>query len=164
MITLKPLEKFSFNPGRYWVGDPCYVYPDAEWSDFVDLMYDYDEEGGHEVCHLKDGGIATYDNVQFFISNTRWGDGYYPLIQNGQIIGGLGVDAGLLSVIPEELINKWHPSGATLEDHENFAGHWITIESKCSVESTSGNFEFGEFEVFTDGSRDEFSEEDEDED
>ena len=65
---------------NYYLGDPCYVIPDAEWDDFCQIMdyegNDFDFKG--ETCRVIGTG----------------GDGDF---------GGLSVDAGIIGVIPVSL-------------------------------------------------------------
>ncbi len=62
---------------QYYLGDPCYVIPDAEWGDFCNIMRDdgHDFEYKGETCRVIGTG----------------GDGDF---------GGLSVDAGIIGVIP----------------------------------------------------------------
>lgn len=65
---------------EYYLGDPCYVIPDDEWTDFCNTMNyegdDFDFKG--ETCRVIGTG----------------GDGDF---------GGLSVDAGIIGVIPVSL-------------------------------------------------------------
>ena len=65
---------------EYYLGDPCYVIPDDEWTDFCNTMNyegdDFDFKG--ETCRVIGTG----------------GDGNF---------GGLSVDAGIIGVIPVSL-------------------------------------------------------------
>ena len=65
---------------QYYLGDPCYVIPDAEWDDFCKIMrYDGEDfEYKDETCRVIGTG----------------GDGDF---------GGLSVDAGIIGVIPVSL-------------------------------------------------------------
>ena len=64
----------------YYLGDPCYVIPDAEWGDFCSIMRDDGEEFEYkgETCVVIGTG----------------GDGDF---------GGLSVDAGIIGCIPVSL-------------------------------------------------------------
>jgi len=65
---------------QYYLGDPCYVIPDAEWDDFCQIMrYDGEDfEYKDKTCRVIGTG----------------GDGDF---------GGLSVDAGIIGVIPVSL-------------------------------------------------------------
>ena len=65
---------------KYYLGDPCYVIPDNEWTDFCNIMRDDGEDFEYkdETCRVIKTG----------------GDGDF---------GGLSVDAGIIGVIPVSL-------------------------------------------------------------
>lgn len=86
--------------GKLWIGDPCYVVPDASWDDVCTQMF----SGRFKDC--SEYLFRSY-GVEFFVAGTAYGDGCYPVYQNGIRIGSCGVDAGLLSAIPVELIEEW---------------------------------------------------------
>ena len=86
---------------QYYLGDPCYVIPDDEWSDFCSIMRDDGEDFEYkgETCRVIGTG----------------GDGDF---------GGLSVDAGIIGVIPVALcdpqaLKDYVPSDARLIN--NFA-------------------------------------------
>jgi hypothetical protein len=60
--------------------------------------------------------------------NTAYGDGNYPVLNDGVLLGNSGVDAGLLSFIPAELIEELEAS--------DFLGTWVELpyDSKFRVE------------------------------
>ena len=129
----------KLKPGKYWIGDPCYVYPDGKWSAFCnELFLDKDDMKFIQGFHCF---------------GTAYGDGVYNLYQKDKIIGKnimgeLGVDAGLLSIIPMKLVKSW--GGATKANH---LGVVVEIKEEAEVVmSGKGNVEFGEYEIFTDGS------------
>ena len=93
-----------------WFGDPCYVVPNDLWDSFCRLWTD----SKHQVK-------VNYKNFpcDSFVWDTAWGDGEYELKKDGDVIASLGVDAGMLSMIPMRLIDKWRiESGFELEDIE----------------------------------------------
>ena len=122
--------------GKYWVGDPCYVYPKQEWSAFCDTLFN-----GKIEEH-----VAVYGPRQFFVTSTAYGDGCYALLRDGKKVPGeLGVDAGLLSIIPRALIRVWKTEG----DADRL-GIWVTVDKDCDVTvPQSGVFEFGPYSVNT---------------
>ena len=81
-----------------WFGDPCYVVPNDLWEPFCRLWTD----SKHQVK-------VNYKNLpcDFFVWSTAWGDGEYELKMNDEVIASLGVDAGMLSMIPIRLIKQW---------------------------------------------------------
>ena len=80
-------------PGKYFIGDPCYVF-DKKWS------------GGavdRGICDvILDGGEQVFEGREFYAHFTAYGDGVYP----GSNGFAYGVDAGLLGAIPVELIEE----------------------------------------------------------
>lgn len=130
--------------GKYWIGDPCYVFSDKDWSKLCNLMFpddgagkDFDDSNTVRVVRRVDGAYA-------FLFGTFSGDGEYPARIGHVKIGSLGVDAGMLSVIPFELLKKsgWGESksyGIILD----FDGS----PNKMSV--SEGNFMYGKLVINT---------------
>lgn len=89
-------------PGRYFIGDPCYVFSHEDWVAFAcDAILD-----GHETMKGK----------PYFAAHTLNGDGVYHGTNNFDF----GVDAGLLGAIPEALISKTpNPEDGLLVDYPN---------------------------------------------
>lgn len=58
---------FTLPPGRYFIGDPCYILDD-EWDDACSLFIK-DE--------VLEGKFALADGREFAIFNTMYGDGVY---------------------------------------------------------------------------------------
>ena len=80
--------------GRYLVTDPCYVYGGDGWDEFCKLLWADKQQTG--------GGITLFeiDGKEVPVMSTRYGDGGYPVVQDGEFAGMLGVDAGLFCFIP----------------------------------------------------------------
>ena len=114
----------------YYLGDPCYVIPDAEWGDFCSIMRDDGEEFEYkgETCVVIGTG----------------GDGDF---------GGLSVDAGIIGCIPVSLCDpvslrdtvindaRLVDSFVSLEEYNGF----IVIDGEplgagyCECRNCSGN-------------------------
>ena len=129
------MKSFKLNTlpaGRYWVGDPCYVVPQDKWSDFCNRWFALDKMAGHE------------DNAYYF--QTAYGDGVYWLCGDAKR-KSLGVDAGMLSVIPAADVEAW----AKICSHSDASlGEFVTIESDCSISHNGkGNFSFGKYSIKT---------------
>ena len=128
-----------------WFGDPCYVVPDEIWGPFCDLW----TNDKHQVK-------VNYKNLpcDSFVWSTAWGDGEYGLKKDGDVIASLGVDAGMLSMIPMRLINKWIiESGEKLGDVEPgyFEGGYILPGSfQGELVVKGGNMSFGDITILTD--------------
>lgn len=142
-----PELSFPIKAGTYWVGDPCYVYPDAECSDFCRKI-NLDANTGN-------GMVQTYNGVDFAVIGTAYGDRCCTLKDGGKAVGSMGVDAGLLSVIPVDLAETWDQW-----DENKGLGVIIEVEEDGTLNASGGNFDFCGFSVVTDDS----DAEDEDED
>lgn len=112
----------SYIDGVYF-GDPCYVVPG--WDDDVDLwdqlcnemfkVEKYTHPDGTENCtrHVEtldarnEIRVVEVDGEKFYMWNTSYGDGCFPITLNDKVVDKLGVDAGCLSIVPMNLINKW---------------------------------------------------------
>jgi hypothetical protein len=128
-LIVKINDKFILPKGTYYLSDPCYIYESKEseeleradfdkrikkaektgnygkndadksldyWGDFCDKLFKGDSESGI---------MFEYDGIPFFVWGTAYGDGNYPVVRNGFCIGSCGVDAGLLSIFPEKLVD-----------------------------------------------------------
>jgi hypothetical protein len=76
--------------GEYWVGDPCYAVPNADWMEWLEAA---DFENEHWV--LK----APVNGKEVLAFGTAYGDGCYP----GSDGNLYPVDAGLIGVVPVTL-------------------------------------------------------------
>jgi len=90
--------------GEYYLGDPCYVIPDDEWSDFCSIMRDDGEDFEYkgETCRVIGTG----------------GDGSF---------GGLSVDAGIIGVIPVVLCDP-DSLKATVPSDARLINRFATLE------------------------------------
>ena len=139
-------EKTSYideqGPDLLWFGDPCYVVPDDLWGHFCVL----DSKHQYKVI---DKGLP----CPFYVWMTAWGDGEYDLKINGKVVASLGVDAGMLSMIPMRIIKKWRKeSGENLGDvlEGSFSGGYASqgfFKGELVVEK--GNMSFNGFEKVT---------------
>lgn len=77
--------------GKYYIGDPCYVIRDHNWSDFCEAFFKAEQE---------DQDVFEYDGQTVFASHTFYGDGRFD-DQDGYTYG---VDAGMIGAIPLALI------------------------------------------------------------
>lgn len=136
-IKVKSLTQ-SLAPGRYWVGDPCYVFPKDRWTEFCNALFKEEYSGS---------GVMMIDgDKRFFVCGTAYGDGCYALRKNGNVVGECGVDAGLLSIVPAEYVTEWDPQELS---HDDFGGVFVTLEKEAFIVASGGNFRFGPFSVNT---------------
>lgn len=132
ILSVEPLENLSFK-GKCWVGDPCYVIDEDNWDLFCSKLYP-----NHEcVIDSTEGGMVVTNKGKFFICGTAYGDGCYPLTKKGDEVATLGVDAGMLAIIPVEM----------LDDANCTLGHIVEVNGRVRAEG--GNFSCGDIEVKT---------------
>ena len=111
-------------PGKYYVGDPCYVI--EPWEDWLDVFLDQ--------CD-NDGVIDKFRGEDCFVAYTMWGDGAYRDTDGRTYL----VDAGCIAAIPVEIINM--PSDG---------GNFIAISSEFEPErDDDGTFHIGPVEIKT---------------
>ena len=108
---------FTAPPGKYYIGDICYVLDD--------LVYDriFGDVGGY------DGGIYTNNktNEWFMVDGTAWGDGLFRANDYKEF----GVDAGVIGIVPFSMCNKG-TSG----------GHVYTFKEPVTCRFGAGVFRF----------------------
>jgi hypothetical protein len=91
----------------------------------------------------------------FYVWDTACGDGSYDLKMNGEVVASLGVDAGMLIIIPMRLIKKWrNESGESLGDIEPgyFEGGYAlyALPGKLVVEKGNMSFDGSDITILTD--------------
>ena len=122
--------------GKYIVTDPCYVFD----GDFDGSGNDYDRccdvtLGGDSYGYLRvEGGVC-------FVFRTNFGDGCYPIYDNGSEVGQTGVDSGQIAFIPYSA------------PYREKGGHGpiVTLAKATAVEAleSRGDFKVGTIEVYT---------------
>lgn len=132
--------------GTHYIIDPCYLLQtDPFWGDFC------------EYCFKEDGRAEVYiemDGHTIYTFSTAYGDGQYPVHENGENIGFAGVDAGLLSVFPRALINHNPLVVQTAEED----GVEIELPEMWEPNYEEGNLYIPDYAVYTndDEEEDEF--------
>lgn len=119
--------------GKYYIGDPCYVFADATWDR---LLIEHEDD-------LNTGEIVTFENHQLWAHRTAHGDGTYK----DQNENEFGVDGGQLGAVPIELIDD--PSG---EEY----GTIIDAPHGLQVEFSNGTFWIGPIVIITDDATEDF--------
>lgn len=140
-------------PGVYYIGDPCYAVDHAEegkrvWSELL-------ESSGF----FESSPIATCDDFVVVASDTKYGDGCYRADGPAGEIWEFGVDAGMIGIVPESLIEKfkdWY-------SHRNLVRVEFTRQIIFKMVDEDGVIEIGPIKVFT-GKHVGWGVEDEDED
>lgn len=135
-------DHIRFEPGTYYIGDPCYVIKDDDWMAYLES---YGEGWGQ-------GQATTFQGHKVWHNGTNFGDGCYP----GSDGHSYAVDAGIIGIIPEALIfNKY--------DHIAELGRIVKFDKPFFVWSDNDStFHFGDIVIVTDGSYDPPKEEDDD--
>jgi hypothetical protein len=82
--------------GTYYIGDPCYVIAEDKWSDFCDASF-----VGGAAPHHASQAVTEFCGYPMYANSTDSGDGCY-LGSDGRLYG---VDGGMLSVVPIELVS-----------------------------------------------------------
>lgn len=118
----------------FYFGDPCYVMSEEDYHELLDQMFD--DKSTERV------GKFTVNGHELIVDNTAYGDGLY-----GGWHESYGVDAGMLGVIPLELVKK---------DPTNMG--WVCKETGKVEMVTDG---VGCFSVFVNGLKVEHVETDE---
>lgn len=81
----------SVPAGRYYLGDPCHVIDaDENWMELLESS-DY----------FMDNPIGTLHGYDVLAFGTAHGDGSYQEVGGAGVVG---VDAGLIGLVPEELM------------------------------------------------------------
>jgi hypothetical protein len=139
--------------GEYYVGDPCYVIPDDEWSDLLDHtlffgLFASPDNMAKDIYNEKanQNGIFSWKDKLLGVSSTAYGDGGY----SSNVDKSFSVDAGMIGAVPLELCD---PEGLE-EVHKYGHGHVMTFDHDFSIEYDDGTICIGEVEIYT-GDRDE---------
>lgn len=145
---MKLAPKFSarrFDRGAYWICDPCYAYPEADWLSF---------------CDGFDGsaGVFEHSDESFFVWSTAYGDGMYLVA--GPKCGTVGVDSGTLAIIPASLVEKWGATEKLKGYEKNGLAVSIRTARNFTINEEEGNAFFLDYCVDTSG----FLDEDDDKD
>lgn len=142
-IETMPLEDKTLSlVGDYWVGDPCYVFSDKDWSKLCGLMF---PNGEAEFDDSNTVRVVRVDGKYCFLFGTAHGDGCYPLREGRKLVGELGVDAGMLSMIPVALLKKkgW--------GENQWLGTVVTLNGSVEkIGVTNGDFHYGKYKIKTD--------------
>lgn len=106
----------------YYLGDPCYVVPDEQWSDFCDLTFDSNNQKKAKDIAGHCDSVIKWNGYEIVIWSNG-GDGTWSF--SG--IGSFGVDAGIFCVMPIEALPECTP-----EDLKS-AGLLFTTEPSLEV-------------------------------
>ena len=123
--------------GKYWIGDPCYVFPhngpmENKWDELLNEVDFFDTLSYGE---LDDGKIKVW------AAHTAYGDGRY-FGSNGKTFP---VDAGLIGIVPLETVKYLDNKESNLDN----CGLFIEFTKSFIVESRDGLFHFGNIDIDT---------------
>lgn len=92
----------------WYVGDPCYAINEETWQDFCNIIFTYKHSA------LEGSGVQFgWENHRVYVYNSGLGgDGSIELGKHR-----LGVDAGLLSVLPLEVCHRLTDAEKTHGEH-----------------------------------------------
>lgn len=118
--------------GKYYVGDPCYIFGES-WSEVLDDTY-----------YFNNDEIVKVFGKDCIAGRTAYGDGTYT----DNFGREYNVDAGLIGVLPVSLISK--DKRYTLKQIEKHKGiHIIEFKEDFEVSISGGVFEFGAITINT---------------
>ena len=104
-----------FGPGKYYVGDLCYVLSER-WDEFCSLTISHRE--------VLDGGFIMKDGTRFWTHCTMYGDGSYDDTKGRRY----DVDAGLIGVVSFDQIDE-EPEcirgGQVIEFKDSFEPYYV---------------------------------------
>lgn len=116
--------------GKYFVGDPCYVFDDDKaWQDFIN------------ICEQNFGSSfsGTLNDHLVVAIGTAYGDGVYEDLTGR----AYPVDAGLLGAVPLKLIEKM---GGKIQKN---LGYLIEMPEDFYVYDDEGTIHIGDIEINT---------------
>lgn len=135
----------SLKSGKYYVGDPCYIF-DASWDKAISDTSCFESE----VCELF--------GKQVYCGGTAYGDGLYT----DNFGREYAVDAGLIGILPIEMIEI--DKHVTLEEIEKSdIMHVVDFDKDFKVWIEDGIFHFGDIVIDTKEDDEEEEIEDDDE-
>lgn len=115
----------EFGPGKYFLGDICYVLKDEIYNDVWGKKHKY-EEG---VFAVRDANLSSDES--FAVAPTAWGDGKYFDDQNRSYC----VDAGVIGIVP---ISMWKTTAGDIV--ERGLGTILDIKGKLVMNAEAGIF------------------------
>lgn len=124
-------------PGKYWIGDLCYVMHD-KWDRFCEITID-----GQDLRY----GKVDVDGTEVAFLGTKYGDGSY----NDQMGRTYPVDAGLIGAIKVDDITD---PNANIKD-----GNIIDFSSPWKFYDDDGLLIFGKIAIQTNDEEDEYYDE-----
>ncbi len=127
--------------GRVWIGDPCYPpFFNKNWNNGWLGAY----WGGELALEKEDACtcsiVVTVNGIEMVAGGTDHGDGCYQVSSGGEV----GVDAGLLCVIPESMFEL-----AGLDGKEEHGGVYLDDVHGTAYINEDGTLHAGSVNVIT---------------
>ncbi len=118
--------------GKYYVGDPCYIFGKS-WDKVL-----------NDTDYFDNGEIVKVFSKDCIVGGTAYGDGIYT----DNFGREYNVDAGLIGVLPVSLISI--DKIYTIKQIEKHKGmHIIDFKEAFEVSISGGIFEFGDIKIDT---------------
>lgn len=134
----------KFKAGTYYIGDPCYAIPDEQWDSWCTSMDKFEDY--HGDVEMVNGGFGfEHEGEQVWCANTEWGDGTWP----DQYGNEYSVDAGIIGVVPEALIDV-NPNSPAVDPVVVNGGHVVRIDHEFEVDRNGGIITIGPYIIDTD--------------
>lgn len=102
--TFKNTLKFTAPPGKYYIGDLCYVLSEDVYDNVFGGL------GGYDSGLYQKKGSSDF----FLLDNTAYGDGVYYGTDGREF----GVDAGIIGICPASLVVKGYGENTLYEFKE----------------------------------------------
>lgn len=140
----KTTETNRLPAGTYYVGDLCYVVPDADWPEFCDRMFPGDDSYVIGVFENREG-------INYASFGTKYGDGCYGDYQ----LREYSVDSGTIGCIPVCALKEFD-----VEKIERL-GNIVEFPTAFEIgyDEATGTITFGHVDIVT---GDEYGEDDDD--
>lgn len=151
----------KFPAGKYYIGDPCYVFEDDVWQKGCKQMFKdgrsvTDQEGGVFIEVIGDNGKI----YCWWQADTDYGDGTYK----DQYGYEYGVDAGCIGIVPFEMLDE--PKGKFWSTYDGNVGRLVDCNEPFEVckDGSIISVATRDIDVSGDGEEEEDEEDDWDED
>jgi hypothetical protein len=87
------------DPGRYVLGDPCYLIRGNHWDELLETCDMFDQPIGHVTLTMPGSDFLVGKRYEILAFGTYYGDGTYQ----DNVGNTYNVDSGLIGLVPVEL-------------------------------------------------------------
>lgn len=139
MVTHGKTISESFQPGTYYIGDPCYPFPHDNtnlWDSWCKILMN----GGDRVADWRK--VFEFRGHKVATDSTAEGDGVYC----DQFGHDYPVDSGSLGILPIDLIR---PFSKYTDESLMDLGNIVTFDEPFVVTLDHGIFHFGHITIDT---------------